>query len=207
MTPQSNGTASRQGQEDGTNGFDACYRADYEDYIREDLNSRVFVDFEVFLKTVLHVPEDWKTKWKLAIDAVKADVEFNKNHETYCELCEKRGTLEEDFYPSLMGMANAALNVLYRTPFEGIPADKRQYYHVNNPDIFKGGVMNKRGLSPDLVVLHKDRPGDYKKPPHWANPLHILEVKPFDNALCEGRNIPRLVVDGEHTTRFFCSLG
>ena len=207
LTPPSRGTAARQGQEGGTNGFDACNRADYEEYIREDLNSRVFVDFEVFLKTVLHVPEDWKTKWKPAIDAVKVDARFKENHETYCELCEKGGTLEEDFYPSLMGMANAALSVLSRTPFEGIPAERRQYYHVNNPDVLKGGVMKKHGLSPDLILLHKDRPGDEEQVPHWANPLHILEVKPFDNALCEGKYMPRLVVDGEHTIGIFCSLG
>ena len=205
LTPQSNGTAARQGPEGGTNGFDACNRADYEEYIREDLNSRVFVDFEVFLKTVLHAPEDWETKWKPAIDAVKADGKFKVNHETYCGLCEEGGTLEEDFYPSLMGMANAALNVLSRNRFEGIPARECQYYHVNNPAILKGGVMNKHGLSPDLILLHKNRPRGKGPAPHWANPLHILEVKPFDNALCEGIDMPRLVVDGEHAIMIFRS--
>ena len=206
LTPHSRGTASRQGQEGGTNGYGACNRADYEEYIREDLNSRVFVDFEVFLKTVLHAPEDWETKWKPAIDAVKADTDFKKYHETYCGLCDEHGTLEEDFYPSLMEMANAALNVLFRNRFEGIPAEKRQYYHVNNPAVLEGGVMNKHGLSPDLILLHKDRDPPQGQAPHWANPLHILEVKPFDNALCEGRHIPRLVVDGEHIIGIFCCL-
>ena len=206
-TPPARGPAIRQGQEGGTNGFDACNRADYEEYIREDLNSRVFVDFEVFLKTVLHVPEDWETKWKPAIDVVKADSKFKENHETYCKLCEKHGTPGEDFYPSLMGMANAALNVLSRTSFEEIPTERHRYYPVNNPDVLKGGVTKKHDLSPDLILLHKDRPDDEEQAPHWANPLHILEVKPFDNALCEGKYMPRLTVDGECTIRILCSFG
>ena len=157
------------------------------------------------MKHVLHTPDDWKTRWGPAIDAIKADATFSKYHEKYCGLCEEKGTAEENFYPCLMEMANAALDVIFRIGFEGIPSERRQYYHVNNPNHIKGGVMNERGLSPDLVLLHKDRRrGGASGSLHWANPLQVLEVKPCDNALCDGRNIPRLVVDGKRARDYFC---
>ena len=199
LTPLSRGSSVRQRQEGDTDRVDGYDCHDYEDYIREDLSCRVFVDFGVFMKYVLHVPDDWQTRWKPAIDAVKANKRFDKYHKTYCKLCERNGTLEKDFYQPLMETANAILSVVTsKTSFNGIPSKKRQYYHINNPNHVKGGVMNKKGLSPDLVLLHKDRPlpgADTSL--HWANPLHVLEVKPYDSAICDGRNMPRLVVDGE----------
>jgi len=54
----------------------------YDDCIHEDLTSRVFVDFEVFIKRFLHAPDDWKTLWGPAIDAVKVDSAFNKTPQT-----------------------------------------------------------------------------------------------------------------------------
>ena len=51
-------------------------------------------------------------------------------------------------------------------------------------------------LSPDVFVLHKDcRP--FEGNLHWANPLHILELKPYDSAICDGLDVPRLVVKGK----------
>ena len=60
--------------------------------------------------------------------------------------------------------------------------------------------MNKKSLSPDLVLLHENRPYPDPEvdPIHWANPLQVLEVKPYDSALCDGRNIARLCLDGKH---------
>ena len=202
-TPISHGSSIRQRQEGDTDRVGKYDCADYEDYIREDLGSRVFVDFEVFMKRVLHVPEDWKTKWRPAIDAVKADAKFNQHHKKYCDLCEKTGTLEEHFYPDLTATANAVLGVLSESNFEGIPSGERQYYHVNNPTHLKGGVMDKKGLSPDVIVLHKDRrmPSPEASTVHWTNPLHILEVKPYDSAVSDGTKIPRLVVGGKRARR------
>lgn len=204
LTPPSRGSSVRQRQGGDIDRIDKYDRHDYEDYIREDLNCRVFVDFEVFMKYVLHVPDDWGTRWRRAINAVKADAEFNENHEKYCKLCEKEGTLEKDFYPPLVDTANAVLKVVSQPRFKRIPPGTPQYYHINHPHHIKGGVMNKRNLSPDLVLLHKNRPHPASpgavKSLHWANPLHVLEVKPYDNALCDGRNMPRLIVGGKRAT-------
>ena len=49
ITPQSRGLSVRQRQEGDTDRVDNYNRDDYEEYIREDLKNRVFVDFKVFI--------------------------------------------------------------------------------------------------------------------------------------------------------------
>jgi len=200
LTPVSRGAAIHKGQEGDTDRVDKYDRADYEDYIREDLGCRVFVDYEVFMKQVLHVPDDWKTRWGPAIDAVKADGEFKRHHEQYCKMCNEGMTPEKEFYSPLMETANAVLEVVSRSNFNHIPSERRQYYCVSDPSHLRGGVMSKKNLCPDIVLLHKNRtpPEDTKeKLVYWANPLHVLEVKPYDNAICDGARMPHLIVDGE----------
>ena len=207
QTPISQGTSARKRQEGDTDRVEGYKRDDYDDYIREDLKSRVFVDFEVFLKSVLHVPHNWKTLWGPAIEAVKADEDFIEYHKEYCKRCAVRGSPEKPFYEPLMKTANATLHVVSTSTFEGISGNP-QYYHVNDPKKLRGGVINRADLSPDLVVLHKDcqtmkdcpTPNDFQPPEdlHWANALHILEVKPYNGAICDGEHIPRLIIDGKH---------
>ena len=259
-TPSNLGTSSRKRREGDTDRVEGYQRDDYDDYIREDLKSRVFVDFEVFLKSALHVPRDWRTLWGPTIEAVKSDEKFTRHYKEYCDRCEEHSTLEYPFYQPLMETANAVLDVVSNSPVDDISGTP-QYYHVNNPKSLRGGVINKVNLTPDLVVLHKDcplptasappkegeslknsksnngktknsraknsrskytEPGDTKpedtqpegtkpkdtKPSdrlHWANALHILEVKPYDNTICDGQYIPRLIVDGKHVSSFLRS--
>ena len=204
ITPLSHGSSIRQRQEGDTDRVERYKRDDYDDYIREDLHSRVFVDFEVFMKRVLHVPDDWRTQWGPAIEAVKADLDFKNHLKEYCEHCNNSGVQEVSFYKPLVDIANAVLAVLSRSKFNSISSGIPQYYCVNNPKKLRGGVINRVNLSPDLVVLHGDCKPSGEENLHWANPLHILEVKPFDSALCDGENMPRLVVDGERATSPFC---
>ena len=148
------------------------------------------------MKSVLHVPDNWRSTWGPAIEAVKEDPDFNNHHDKYCGKCNDSEALEDSFYSPLMETANAALGVLSRLTFGDISTGVPQYYHVNDPKKLRGGVINKSNLSPDIVVLHKDcRPSIENL--HWANPLHILEVKPYDNAICDGLDVPRLVVGGK----------
>ena len=150
---------------------------DYES-IREDLKSRVFVDFAVFMKNVLHVPDDWAFLWKPAIDAVKADSNFKKHLGEYHKLCDELGTHEELPHKSLVNTIKAAFDVLSMFIFEDAP---------------------RKG--PDSLV-HLDAP----KPPedyHRDTTLHILEVNPHSSALCDGTAIPRLMLGGEHATSSF----
>ena len=139
ITPLSLGSSVRQGQEGDTDRVEKYDRGDYDDYIREDLKSRVFVDFEVFMKHVLHVPDDWKTLWEPAIEAVKEDPSFNEHHTKYCHQCDKSGSREASFYEPLMDTANAVLKVLSRSTFDGISPGIPQHYRVNDPKKLRGG--------------------------------------------------------------------
>jgi len=194
-TPGNCGAAVRKKVEGNTDRDEGYARDDYDDYIREDLNSRVFVDFEVFLKSVLHVPPDWKSKWKATIDAVKADDKFVAHHGEYCCQCGICGSLEKLFYEPLMKTTNAVLDTVALCNPNGVSGNP-QYYRVNSETTLRGGVMNKHSLAPDLVVLH-EQVSSYTGDLHWANALHVLEVKPHDGAICDGEKLPRLVVDGE----------
>ena len=164
--------------------------SDYDDYILQDLNSRVFIDFELFIKTTLHVPDDWRTRWGPAIDAIKADAKFNEYHEKYCGLCEEGGT-PEDFNTYFMETANAAVGVLSRSDFKDIPLEERQRYRDS------GSTQR----FPGIIFLNADRrdpcPGENK------NPLHTVHVSPHGNVLCDGRNVSRYSIDGKRAIRPF----
>jgi hypothetical protein len=197
ITPLSRGSSVRQRQEGDTDRMEKYTRGDYDDYVREDLRSRVFVDFEVFMMHVLHVPKDWKTRWKPAIEAVGVNEEFKAHLEAYCRLCDSPTSLEELFYEPLVDISTAALRVLSGSNFDGISSGIPQHYQVNASRKVEGGIFNRAGLSPDLVVLHKDCDPTEKQNIHWANILHVLEVKPSGNTICDGTNIPRLVVNSK----------
>ena len=196
LTPLSLGSAMRRTEEAGADKVGKFGRADYDEYIREDLGSRVFVNFEVFMTSVLHVPEDWRTTWGPAIEAVKTDSGFKKNLKWYYGRCSDPDAAEVSFYTFLIRTANAALSVLPRFTTSDTPAGIPQYYHTNDPKKLRGGVINLSNLSPDITVLHKDcHPSERNL--HWANPLHILEVKPYDDAICDGLDVPRMLAKGK----------
>ena len=197
ITPLSRGTSIRQRQDGNTDRVDGYVCDDYDDYVREDLKSRVFVDFEVFMKRVLHVPEDWRTEWRPVIEAVLSNPEFKNNHEEYRKCCNNRSAREVSFYGPLMGAANAVLSVLSRPQFSGSDSGIPQLYHVNDPKKFQGGSFSRANLPPDPIVLPEGC-GTEAKRVRWANALHILEVKPYGTAICDGDNMPRLVFDGEY---------
>ena len=196
LTPLSLGSAMRRTQEAGADKVGKFERADYDAYIREDLRNRVFVDFEVFMTSVLHVPEDWRTTWGPAIEGVKTDSGFNEKLKGYYGQCNNPDAAEGKFYTPLIDTANAALGVLPRFTTSDTPAGIPQYYHTNNPKKLRGGVINLANLSPDIVALHEDcHPSERNL--HWANPLHVLEVKPYDNAICDGLGVLRMLSQGK----------
>ena len=213
-TPISRGSSIRKRQQEDADKDIRCKREDYDDYIREDFESRVFVDFEAFMKSVLHVPDNWKDAWGPAIAAIKRNKKFKKCHKEYCQKCDQLGLHETSFYEPFVNTANTVLKILSKSKFAvsdieseskrgGIALTTPQYYRVNDPKRLSGGVINKNNLSPDLVVVHDDcrPPGEGRL--HWANPLHVLEVKPYDSAICDGENIPRLLVNGKPTITAF----
>ena len=175
-TPLSHRSSACPRQESDTDQEEE-YDSAYYEVAREDLRSRVFVDFEVFMKRVLDVPDDWKTRWGPAIEAVKADLEFKIYHEEHRRHCGKPESQKASFYEPLMNTVKAVLDVLSRSTFNRISFEIPQSHPVN----------------------------DAKKPvekgdPQWTNPLHLLGIKAYGSAICDGTNMPRLVIEGEDPT-------
>lgn len=142
----------------------------YSPFIQQDLNNRVFVDFEVFMKHVLHVPDDWKDAWGPTIEAVKADSDFEKHYGEYRKLCEDFGTHEELPHKTLVNTAKAAFDVLSRS--------------TNISPQTPGGAVRQE-------ALHRQRE---------TITVHILGVNPYYGVLCDGTSMPRLLVSGEYAT-------
>ena len=168
-------------------------------YAREDLMGRVFVDFETFMKHVLHVPDHWRTRWGPAIEAIGADPGFQKHHKEYCRRCDNSASLEQTFSGPLMETVNAILDVLSRSDFHDMSSEIPRYHRFDDPKELQGGVINRAVLSPDLVALHKGCDSE-KETLHWVDPLYVLEVRPFDSVIRDGTDAPKLVTDGKYTT-------
>lgn len=181
--------------------------AKYEQYITQDfVRHRVFVDIDVFMKHVLHIPENWKELWGTTIGDIRRHQKFSLPHWDYTHKCEIQRTQECEFYKPLVDMGNAILELSELSKDESVKARTRQRYLRNDPKRVLGGVM--KNLSSDVVAVHDDflphiRSGENKEQRlkesnlTWAQPLQALEVKPSDNALVDGSRMPRLKLNGE----------
>ena len=176
----------------------------YGQYIVQDFERhRVFVDIDVFMENVLHVPGDWREEWGEAIAKIKRNRTFMTALTHYIDQCNTSGAPERDFYRPLVNTANAILDFSESSPYKCIKPQTPQCYIVNDPKKIRCGVINN--LSPDIVAVHRDflphlddEQGLAKKPTMtWAHPLQVLEVKPWDNALVDGSCMPRLMVNGK----------
>ena len=181
--------------------------ATYEKYLIQDLEQhRVFVDIDVFMKHVLHVPDNWEDLWGPIIERIKRRKQFWLAHWDFTNKCDSHKTVEEDLYRPLVRMNNAILDVCESSKVESVKPAFGVRYLRNDPRKILNGKMNN--LSPDVVAVHKDilpwldkkdlkqgRLG--KKNLTWAHPLQTLEVKPFDAALVDGSHMPRLKANGK----------
>ena len=208
-TPVSHGTCVLQKLQPDTDEEETYDSAKYERYITQDFERhRVFVDIDVFMKHVLHVPEDWEDLWGRTIRRVRRDSVFSKAQWKYYEQCGTPGVKECDLYGPLIAMGNAILNLSTTSNDAVIPRTPQRYLR-NDPKGILCGVM--KDLSPDIVAVHEDFL------PHilpeeretgcleqsnltWAQPLQVLEVKPWDGALVDGSCMPKLKVNGKPAT-------
>ena len=179
----SHGSSARRWQEGDVDRVDGYGRGNCDEYVREDIKNRVFVDFEVFMKSVLHVPQDWRIRWSQAIEVIRTDPEFKEYHEEYLKRCGNLTTQERSLYEPLMEAVNAVLAVLSRSGFDGISCGIPQYYRVNDPKNLRGRVFNGTSPSPDPVV-----------PPKDCDPSKT-------------ENTPIFVVDGKRATSLSMSCG
>jgi len=174
----------------------------YEEYIVQDFEChRVFIDIDVFMKNVLHVPDDWRELWKKSIEDIKHDQAFISPHMFYGAECAIPGGQEPGFYKHLVDMSNAILDFSAKdSSDESVRLRTPQRYLRNDPKTVSYGIITD--LSPDIVAIHKEflAGGGSRSNLSWAQPLQACEVKPRDGALVDGLCMPRLVVNGERTT-------
>ena len=140
-------------QEDDPDGVEEPNRKEYNT-VYQDLNSRVFVDFEVFLQSVLHVPRDWKTLWGPAIEAVKAGQEFSTRHGEYCRRCEDYGASRQSFSDPLTKTANKIVDVVSSSKFDGIsgiPLRWANNLHILEAKPYDKAICNGNHM-PRLIV-------------------------------------------------------
>ena len=69
--------------------------AKYKQYITQDFESHwVFVDIEVFMKNVLHIPDNWKELWGPTINRIKSRPDFLMAHLDYSRQCDTESLKE-----------------------------------------------------------------------------------------------------------------
>ena len=204
-TPVARGSAILQSLQPDTDQPQKFHSAKYEQYLAQDFERhRVFVDIEVFMQRVLHVPENWKDMWRPTIKQIKRNGRFSTPHSTYTQRCDRPGIQECSLYEHLVDMGNAILDISKDSENESVKPRTPQRYLKGDPNKIDCGVITD--LSPDVVAVHEDLPGQIH-PRHgnksnlsWANVLQTLEVKHRDSALVDGRSMPRLKVNGRPTT-------
>ena len=206
-TPISLGTSILQKMSPDTDQTPKRDSTKYEQYIAQDFeHHRVFVDIDVFMKHVLHVPENWKELWGRTIRRIKRDRVFSTAHWDYSRQCGTRGVQEWRFYKPLVDMGNATLDFSDSSPDNSVKPQTTQRYLRNDPKRVLCGMMNE--LSPDVVAVHggflphirpdeRDEGRLRESNLSWAHPLQALEVKLWDNALVDGSCMPRLKVNGK----------
>ena len=210
-TPLSVGTSILQKLKPDMDRAPKYDSAKYEQYIAQDFERhRVFVDIDIFMKRVLRVPENWKELWGQTIGQIKCSKAFSIPYCDYSHHCGTPGTHERRFYQPLVDMTNAILDFSTNlSSDDSVKPKTPQRYLRNDPQRVLHGIMND--LSPDIVAVHEDflphihpRERDEGRLEEsrltWAQPLQVLEVKPWDNALVDGSCMPRLKANGERTT-------
>ena len=154
QTPTSRGTSIRQKQEFDMDRNGKYNSDDYKQFILHDLeHHRVFVDMEDFMKHVLHVPDDWKTEWGPTITKVKENEKFIFERDRYSIQCDTINSKEDLFYGPLVDMVNAILDIT--STVESLKPMTPQRYIVNDPNKLACGVLEKGGLSPDIIAIRK----------------------------------------------------
>ena len=211
LTPTTRGTSVLQALKNAANEAKKYDSSKYEEYIVQDFERhRVFVDIDVFMRHVLHVPDNWKELWGGIINKIERDKDFSTSYIDYSRQCSTPGGEEKRFYKPLVGMTNAILDFsANQSENESVKPRTPQRYVRNDPRNVHCGVMND--LSPDIIAVHDEflpemgrgELGEWhlrEANMTWAQPLQALEVKHTDGALVDGSCMPRLMVNGEHPT-------
>ena len=148
----------------------------------------VFVDTKIFIRSILHAPADWKTRWAPAIRVVKENPDFIRHHLQHCALHkEKRPEPAKSNYQSLVSMHDATLHVAFPTnltpPYP--PSSPAQLIHIVD-DGTSGCVLNKGNSIPRLIAKGKDINSS------WPPPTDGKQEKTHSRTTREPRTVWKL---------------
>lgn len=171
----------------------------YHRYIAQDLEHyRVFVDIEVFMKHVLHIPDNWRQLWGHTIKRIKLDTAFSTAQWEYTHRVPK-ATL----YESLVDMGNAIIRIS-RIPPDNLARSPRigQRPLRNGRSGVLGGAMNVAtphtdDSSPHIDLEERDKRRLDESNLRWAQPLLALQIEPSGDALANGSRMLRFTVNGK----------
>lgn len=119
----------------------------------------VLVDIECFMRSVLHIPPDWRTQWGPVIHAIKRNPDFMKHYLEYWVLHSREiEELESSHYEQLLLMNDIALREAFPTTFDenktSTPRPLAQVVHILE-DSSTHCVLNDGKSSPHLVTESK----------------------------------------------------
>ena len=94
----------------------------------------VSVDIEDFMRSVLHVPVDWRARWGSVIHAVKRNPDFRGHYFDYRVRCKKRCPEPEKNYEPLLLMNDATIRAAFPTVLArntiSPPPPSAQFIHI-----------------------------------------------------------------------------
>jgi len=116
----------------------------------------VFVDIEDFMKSVLHVPSDWRTQWGPVIRAVKQNPYFVKHYRGYRVRRERKRDEPEEKYRSLLMMNDATIRAAFPS-FLGrgatsAPLQLRQFVHIVHDGSSADCILEDGSSIPRLIT-------------------------------------------------------
>ncbi|KAK0209753.1 hypothetical protein IW262DRAFT_1498223 [Armillaria fumosa] len=173
-------------------------RKDYDNFIREDLLTRVFIPSDDFLRVILHLPGDWRKDPSITslIEKVKNDEQWKKLWADYMVQCGQ--TDEKLLYRLHSSLCNRALDLI-KIDF---PSELDIGFYRQDPKYVKGTNAN---LSPDVITLllslfnsSKNKIADIEAggPQNsigWPQLLQWLDFKLSETTLDNGRNATRVL--------------
>ena len=119
----------------------------------------VFVDIEDFMRSVLHIPADWRARWGPVIHAVKRNPDFMKHYLKHRSRHENEyAKPEESHYESLLLMNDIIVRAAFPTvSSQGAtptPLPLRQFVHIVD-DGSSDCILDDGSLIPRLVAKGK----------------------------------------------------
>ncbi|KAG7444798.1 uncharacterized protein BT62DRAFT_933850 [Guyanagaster necrorhizus] len=182
-------------------------RKDYDNFIREDLESRVFIPSDDFLRVILHLPRDWRQDSTISalIKKVKADEQWKALWDDYKAEC--KTTDETNLYHPHNSLCNRALALIK----DGTRSGPDIGFYRQDPQPVKGSNVD---LKPDAITLllslfnssqnniEDIKTGGPKNNIGWPQLLQWLEFKLSFTTLDNGRYATRVLTAG----KFLCSL-